>query len=73
MQTALIIIDEDASGDVHSIDQAETLFYPALAKTTIDLCRDINEASPCRHLKPQFLTIKFNNKITLIGMEKFCD
>ena len=55
VQPALVVVDENAGGDMHRVDENEALLDSALAKTLLDLGRDVDEGAAARRLEPQFL------------------
>jgi len=55
MQAGLVVIDEDAGGDVHGIDQAEALLHARLVHQRLDRRRDIFKARPGRDVEGEVL------------------
>jgi hypothetical protein len=43
MEAGFIVIDEDAGGDVHGVDEAESFADPTLSECGLDLRGDIEE------------------------------
>ena len=60
MQAALVVIDEDAGGDVHGIDQAQSLTHAALAESRFDLGSDVHQLPPLGQFEPQFFAERFH-------------
>ena len=66
MQTTLVVIDKDGSSDMHRIDKAEPLRYPALSETFIDMRSDVQHRPSSRYVKPQFLAVTFHQVVLSI-------
>src|SRR5262249_29805235 len=64
MQTAFVVIDEDRSGDMHSIDEAQAFLNAAFTQTIFNLWGDVDKGASGRHLKPKLFTITFHNRLT---------
>src|SRR5512139_1124619 len=57
VKAGFIIVDENRSGNMHGIDQHQSLFDPALFETGFNFWGDIDKCSSSRHLKPQFFSV----------------
>src|ERR1051325_3785123 len=53
VKSALVIVYEDRSRDVHGINQTKTLADPALTDEFLDPRGDVDEPPPRLHFKPQ--------------------
>src|SRR5215831_14074880 len=60
METGFVVVDKHRRGDMHGIDKHKSFFYAALAKAVLHLRRDVDEAYPCRRVKPDFFAIAFH-------------
>ena len=60
VQARLVVVDEDAGGDVHGVDQAQALAHAALAHGGLDLTGDVDETAAGRDLEPELLAVAFH-------------
>ena len=60
VQPALVVVDEDAGGDVHRVDQAQSFADATLAQAFVDLGGDVDEGAARGDVEPEFLTIAFH-------------
>ena len=59
-QAVLGVVDEDAGGDVHGVDEAQPLLHVALADERGDGLGDVHKAAPGRHFKPELFGERFH-------------
>ncbi len=57
VQTVLVVVDEDARGDVHGVDEAETFRDAAVGEGLLDLGGDVDKAPAAGHVEPEFLPV----------------
>jgi hypothetical protein len=57
VKSGFIVIDENASGNVHGVDQGKTLANAAFGDTGLDLWRDMKEFAPVFGFEPEFFPI----------------
>jgi len=55
MQAGLVVVDEDARGDMHGVDEAEALLHARLVHQRLDRRRDIFKAHPGRDVEGEVL------------------
>jgi hypothetical protein len=60
-QAILGVIDEDAGGDVHGVDQAQALLHPAFDNQFLDRFGDVLKSAPARHFKPKLFGERFHD------------
>jgi hypothetical protein len=60
MKTTLIVVDEDARGDVHGIAKQKPFANAALLQARFDLRSDVEELPPLRDLEPKFFSERFH-------------
>ena len=60
VQPGLIVIDEDAGGDVHGVDQDQAFGDAAVSEALLHLGGDIDEGPAAGDLKPEFLAVAFH-------------
>ena len=53
----IFVVDKDAGGDVHGIDQAEPLSDPALVDGLLHLGGDVHQPPPGRQVKVQLFAV----------------
>ena len=54
-QPALRIVDVNAGGDVHGVDQAQPVLHTGLGHQRLDLVRDVQVVAPVRRVEPKLL------------------
>ena len=57
VQSTLIIVDEDAGGDVHRIDEDQPLLNPALDHSPLHLRGDVDDLSPAFGVEDQLRSV----------------
>jgi hypothetical protein len=60
MKAAFIVVDEDAGGDVHGIDQAQAFANATFADRFRYIGGDVLELTALRHVEPEFLAEGFH-------------
>ena len=59
-QAVLGVVDEDAGGDVHGVDEAKSFLHAAFADERGDGVGDVHKAAPARHFKPELFGERFH-------------
>jgi len=52
VEAALVVVDEDGCGDMHSVAKQESIFDTALSQACLHLRRDVDESPPSRNVEP---------------------
>lgn len=60
VQPAFIVVDEDGGGDVHGIDEAESLADAAFTQTLFHLRCDVCKTAAGREVEPEFFAVGFH-------------
>src|ERR1019366_593723 len=58
VKAGLVVIDEDRGGDVHRIDEAETLAHAAFLHRLFNFARDVHEVHPVGHLHGEIFRMR---------------
>jgi hypothetical protein len=64
-ETGFIIVDVHACGDVHGIDETESLSDSTFFQGRVHLGSDVDIGPPRFGLEPQFLSIRFHEASSL--------
>jgi len=62
VQSAFVVVDEDAGRDVHGIDQTKAFLDPAGAETFFNLWRDVDQAAARGDFEPEFFAKGFHDQ-----------
>jgi len=62
-----VVVEEDARGDVHGVDQAQPLADFALSEAVVDFLGDVQIPSAGPDLKPKLFTVGFHI------LKKYCE
>lgn len=65
MQTAFIVINENAGGDVHRIDEAKPFRNFAFDEAFFHLAGDVAKHATAGYVEPKFLAIRFHGRTDL--------
>ncbi len=65
VQAGLVVVDEDAGGDVHGVDQHQALAHAAVAYGLLDLRCDVNEPPSGGNLEPELFAIRLHRSVDL--------
>ena len=60
VQPALVVIDEHAGGDVHSVNEAEAFLHAAFLKDGFNLWSDVNVFAVLAGMKLQVFGVEFH-------------
>src|ERR1039458_4983161 len=58
VKAGLVVIDEDRGGDVHRINEAETLAHAAFLHRLFNFARDVHEIHPVGHLHGEIFRMR---------------
>jgi hypothetical protein len=62
VESAFVVVDEDAGRDVHGVDQAKTFLDPAGTEALFDLRGDVEEPAARGDFEPEFFAVGFHGK-----------
>src|SRR5215467_3582843 len=69
-QTALVVVDENRSSNVHRVNQDQSFFYAALAQTFLDLWGDVDESPSRRDVEPKLSSITLHFEWTAFQVSR---
>jgi len=67
MEAGFIVIDKHGCGDVHGIDQYQSVNNPALPDAGTDIIRDVHKGHTLGKLEGEFLAVGFHDASATIS------
>jgi hypothetical protein len=59
-EAGFVVVDENAGGDVHGVDEDEAFFDAGLGDGGLDVCGDVDEAAAGGDVEPEFFAVGFH-------------
>jgi hypothetical protein len=60
VEAGFVVIDEDARGDVHGVDEAQPIANATFAHGAGDIRRDIEQLAALGDIEPEFFAVRFH-------------
>ena len=65
VESPFVVVDKDGRGDVHGVDERQTLPNAALLQGRLDLSRDVQIRATAGRLELQLLAIRLHGRLSV--------